>query len=63
MKASELIEILQHQIEIYGDLPVVKPVYREPDQLYPEYEYICDAGYVEEKDAYDKCKSAFIEIF
>lgn len=63
MKASELIEELRYQIERHGDLDVVKPVYLEPNALYPEYEYINGASFAEEKDAYDKVKATYIEVF
>ena len=63
MKVSELIEELQYQINQHGDLEVVKPVYITPDALYPEYVHINGAGYTEERDAYDKVKATYIEVF
>lgn len=41
MKASELIELIQAEIEKHGDMECMKPI-REEGWLYPDYEPITD---------------------
>lgn len=41
MKASELIGLIQAEIDKYGDMECMKPI-REDGWLYPDYEPISD---------------------
>lgn len=41
MKASELISLIQAEIDKHGDMECMKPI-REEGMLYPDYEPITD---------------------